>query len=67
MILAGLCDMRVAAEDAAFACPEIDYGLVAGDAGLFSLINMPEGKVREMLFTGARFTARELEATGFFN
>lgn len=67
MILSALCDMRIAAEDAVFACPEIDYGLVAGGAGLFAHVNMPEAKVREMLFSGARFTARELEATGFFN
>jgi enoyl-CoA hydratase/carnithine racemase len=67
MILAGLCDMRIAAEDAKFACPEIDYGLVAGGAGLFALLGMPEAKIREMLFTGAGFTARELEPTGFFN
>lgn len=67
MILAALCDMRVAAEDAPFACPEIDFELVAGGAGLFALLNMPEAKVREMLFTGARFTARQLEPTGFFN
>lgn len=67
MILAGLCDMRIAAEDAPFSCPEIDYGLVAGGAALFAQAKMPEAKVREMLFTGARFTARELEPTGFFN
>lgn len=67
MILAALCDMRVAAEDAEFACPEIDYGLVAGGAALFALANMPEAKIREMLYTGARYTARELEPTGFFN
>lgn len=67
MILAALCDMRIAAENACFACPEIDYGLVAGGAGLFAQVNMPEAKVREMLFSGARFTARELEPTGFFN
>lgn len=67
MILAALCDMRVAAEDARFACPEIDYGLVAGGAALFAHVGMPEARVREMLFTGAKFTARELEPTGFFN
>jgi len=67
MVLAGLCDMRVAAEDAVFACPEIDYGLVGGGAGLFGMLKMPEAKVREILFTGRRFTARELEPTGFFN
>jgi len=67
MILAALCDMRIAAENACFACPEIDYGLVAGGAGLFAHVNMPEAKVREMLFSGVRFTSRELEPTGFFN
>ena len=67
MILAALCDMRVVADDAEFACPEIDYGLVAGGAALFALANMPEAKIREMLFTGDRFIARELEPTGFFN
>ncbi len=67
MVWAGLCDMRVAAESAQFACPEIDYGLVGGGAGLFGMLKMPEAKVREMLFTGRKFTARELEPTGFFN
>ena len=67
MILAGLCDMRVAAEDARFSCPEIDYGLVGGGGGLFSMLKLPEAKVREILFTGRKFTARELEPTGFFN
>lgn len=67
MILAALCDLRVAADDAQFACPEIDYGLVAGGGGVFAMLKMPEAKVREMLFTGARFSARDLEPTGFFN
>lgn len=67
MVLAGLCDMRVASEDACFSCPEIDYGLVGGGAGLFSWLKLSEAKVREILFTGRKFTARELEPTGFFN
>ena len=67
MIWAGLCDMRVAWEGAKFACPEIDYGLVCGGAGLFSMLKIPEAKLREILFSGDRFTARELEPTGFFN
>jgi enoyl-CoA hydratase/carnithine racemase len=67
MVWAGLFDMRVAAEDARFAMPEIDFGLVGGGAGLMSMLKMPEGKVREILFTGRKYTARELESTGFFN
>lgn len=66
-IIAGLCDMRIAANDARFSCPEIDYGLVAGGGGVFASVRMPEAKVREMLFTGDRFTATQLEGTGFFN
>lgn len=67
MILAALCDLRISADDAVFACPEIDYGLVAGGAAVFRMVGMPEGMVREMLFTGRRYTAAELLPTGFFN
>lgn len=67
VMLASMCDMRVASEDARFACPEVDYGLIGGSAGLFAMLRMPEAKVREMLYTGRVFTARELEPTGFFN
>ncbi len=67
VMLAGMCDLRVVSEDARFACPEVDYGLVGGSAGLFATLRMPEAKVREMVYTGRAFTARELESTGFFN
>jgi enoyl-CoA hydratase/carnithine racemase len=67
LILAGLCDMRVAWEDAYFSSPEIDYGLVGGGAGVLAMLKMPEAKIREILFTGRKFSAKELEPTGFFN
>ena len=67
VMLAGMCDLRVVSEDARFSCPEVDYGLVGGSAGLFATLRMPEAKVREMLYTGRAFSARELESTGFFN
>ncbi|MFW2830415.1 enoyl-CoA hydratase/isomerase family protein [Sphingomonas sp. ID0503] len=67
VMLAGMCDMRVASENARFTCPEVDYGLVGGSPGLFATLRMPEAKVREMVYTGRAFTARELESTGFFN
>lgn len=67
VMLAGICDLRVASESARFACPEVDYGLVGGSAGLFATLRMPEAKVREMVYTGRAFTALELEPTGFFN
>lgn len=67
MVLASLCDFRVGAEDAAFSLPEIDYGLLSGCAGRFVALRLPEPKLREMLYTGRKFTAREIESTGFFN
>lgn len=67
VILAGLCDLRYGAETAAFWCPEIDYGLVGGGAGLLSYLNLPEALIREMLYTGRRFTASEMFHAGFLN
>lgn len=67
VMLAGMCDLRVASDKARFACPEVDYGLIGGSAGLLASLRMPEAKVREMVYTGRAFTARELESTGFFN
>ncbi len=67
VMLAGMCDLRIASEESRFACPEVDYGLIGGSAGLLATLRMPEAKVREMLYTGRAFTARELEPTGFFN
>lgn len=67
VVLAGLCDLRIAADTATFACPEINFGLVGGGAGLFSYLNMPEGFIREMLYTGRRFSAAEMQRNGFLN
>jgi enoyl-CoA hydratase/carnithine racemase len=31
------------------------------------MLKLPEAKLREILYTGRKFSARELEPTGFFN
>jgi enoyl-CoA hydratase/carnithine racemase len=67
MVLASFCDIRIASEDAFFAVPEIDRGVLAGAGGFFMRLNMPQGKIREMIFTGRRFMAEELRETGFLN
>ena len=68
LVLAAFCDMRVASKDAFFACPEIDRGVLAGGGSFFTRLNMPAGRIREMIYTGRRFMAAELqENTGFFN
>lgn len=67
MVLASLFDFRVAAKSAPFALPEIDFGLMSGCAGRFMALRLPEPKLREMLYTGQKYRAEELEPTGFFN
>jgi enoyl-CoA hydratase/carnithine racemase len=66
-VMATFCDIRVASEEAFFAVPEIDRGVMAAGGSFFTRINMPAGKVREMVLTGRRFTAQELRETGVFN
>lgn len=67
MVLASLFDFRIAAATTRFALPEIDFGLMSGCAGRFMALRLPEPKLREMLYTGAVFEARDLESTGLFN
>lgn len=67
VVFAALCDLRVAADSATFSCREIEYGLVPGEGGLLASLRLPQGLVREMLFTARRFAAEEMRAGGFLN
>lgn len=67
MVLASLCDLRIGADDGFFAVPEIDRGVVAGGGCFFSRLSMPDAFVREMMYTGRRFSTQEVAKTGFFN
>jgi enoyl-CoA hydratase len=68
LVMAAFCDLRVASREAFFACPEIDRGVLAGGGSFFTRLNMPVAKIREMIYTGRRFMADELqENSGFFN
>jgi enoyl-CoA hydratase/carnithine racemase len=67
VVLAALCDLRVAADSATFSCKEIEYGLVPGEGGLLASLQMPQGMVREMLFTARRFSAEEMRQAGYLN
>lgn len=62
------CDLRLASEDASFAIEEIHIGMTA-DVG--TLQRMPKlvapGIVKELAFTGRRFSAGEGKAWGFIN
>ncbi|KAB7648971.1 crotonase/enoyl-CoA hydratase family protein [Polymorphobacter fuscus] len=61
--LACLCDMRIAAQSAMFACSFIKIGLVPGDGGAWSLSRVVGyAMAAELFFTGDRFdAARALE------
>jgi enoyl-CoA hydratase/carnithine racemase len=65
-VLASFCDIRVAAENSFFAMPEIDRGVVAGGM-FFQRLNMPQGMIREIIYTGRRLTAEEMRQAGFYS
>ena len=65
IMLAAVCDIRIAADTAQFATPEINYGLIAGTSKILNSLGVPEGLVRELAYTGRRATAHELERAGF--
>jgi enoyl-CoA hydratase/carnithine racemase len=67
MVWSSLCDIRVAADDAVFSIPEVAHGMAAPIGGFLMRLNMPAGLIREMLFTGRRFSAKELHAVRYFN
>ncbi|MEZ5790724.1 MAG: crotonase/enoyl-CoA hydratase family protein [Nitratireductor sp.] len=62
------CDLRLASEDAFFSIEEINIGMAA-DVGTLQRLPtlMAPGIVKELAFTGRRFTAREGLGWGFVN
>ncbi len=63
--LACLCDMRIAAESALFACSFIKVGIVPGDGGAWSLARVVGyATAAELFFTGERFDAARAKAIG---
>ncbi|MBL5974718.1 MAG: enoyl-CoA hydratase/isomerase family protein [Candidatus Leucobacter sulfamidivorax] len=65
IMLAAVCDIRIAADTAQFATPEINYGLIAGTSRILNFLGVPEGLVRELAYTGRRASAQELGEAGF--
>ncbi len=62
------CDMRYATADAFFSIAEVNIGMTA-DVGTLQRMPklVPEGIVRELAYTGRRFTAGEAQSMGFVN
>ena len=62
IVLASLCDFRVASSSAKFALPEIDVGVLGGAGHVARLAT--KGITRFMAYTGRRFTAEEAKGFG---
>lgn len=66
--LALACDLRIASEDASFALPEINLGLLPGAGGTQRLPRLVGvGKAKELIYSGDAVTAREAHRIGLVN
>lgn len=68
VVLAGVCDLRVAADDTVFSIPEVDLGIPLAWGGIPRLLReLPPAVVRELVLTCRPFDAAEAKALGFVN
>jgi enoyl-CoA hydratase/carnithine racemase len=62
------CDIRIAAENAAFGVPEVTLGLIPGWGGTQRIPrNLPWAIAAQLLFTGKRIDAQEAYRLGLVN
>jgi methylglutaconyl-CoA hydratase len=62
--LAAVCDIVVAAEDAAFAFTEVKLGIVPAVISPYALAKIGRSAARELFLTGARFSAARAKEIG---
>jgi enoyl-CoA hydratase len=62
-VLASVCDIRIASENATFGLPEINVGRCGGTAHMAR--HVPQGLLRRMFFTGVPISAQEAQRAGF--
>ena len=68
VVLAAVCDLRVAADDASFFIPEVELGLPLAWGGIPRLVReIGPALTKELVMTCRRFTPAEAKAIGFLN
>lgn len=68
VVLAGVCDLRVAADDTVFSIPEVDLGIPLAWGGIPRLVReIGPAFTRELVLTCRPFDAKEAQALGFVN
>ena len=68
LVLAGVCDLRIAADDTMFSIPEVDLGIPLAWGGIPRLVReIPPAIVRELVLTCRQFDAAEALSLGFVN
>ena len=68
VVLAGVCDLRVAAEDTVFSIPEVDLGIPLAWGGIPRLVReIGPAMTRELVLTCRPFGPDEARSLGFVN
>lgn len=68
LVLAGVCDLRVAADDARFSIPEVELGIPLAWGGIPRLVReMGPALTKELVMTCREFGPDEAQAAGFLN
>ena len=68
VVLAGACDLRIAADSARFSIPEVDLGIPLAWGGIPRLVReIGPAMTKELVLTCRAFTAEEARALGFLN
>ncbi len=66
--MAASCDFRIASENSAFGCPEVNIGLIPSWGGCVRLPKLlGRAKAAQLVLTGERIDAKEAERIGLVN
>jgi enoyl-CoA hydratase/carnithine racemase len=68
VVLAGVCDLRIAADDTVFSIPEVDLGIPLAWGGIPRLVReIGPAMTRELVLTCRPFSPEEAQSLGFVN